>query len=295
MTFSSALPTAGTTAAGAAAATTGALAPEDFAYLREVVRQRSAIVLDDSKAYLVESRLVPVARRNGLGSLSELVTRLRADRAGPLHDLVVDAMTTNETSFFRDVHPWTVLEKVWLPELIQRRAAQRTLTIWNAACSSGQEPYSLAMLLRDKFPHIVESWNVRIIATDLSAEMLGRSATGRYTQLEVNRGLPAPLLVKHFRRDGQYWQVSDEVRAMVEFRALNLVAPWPFLPQVDLLFLRNVLIYFDLPTKQRILAKVREVLRPDGLLLLGTAETTLNVDDRFDRVAVDRATAYRPR
>ncbi|HSK21904.1 MAG TPA: CheR family methyltransferase, partial [Egicoccus sp.] len=185
--------------------------------------------------------------------------------------------------------------KVWLPELIQNRAAQRTLTFWNAACSSGQEPYSLAMMLRDRFPQIVETWNVRIIATDLSAEMLGRSAAGRYTQLEVNRGLPAPLLIKHFKRDGQYWQINEQIREMVEFRAMNLVDHWPFIPQVDVLFMRNVLIYFDLPTKQEILTKLRGVLRPDGYLMLGTAETTLNVDERFERVAVDRATAYRPR
>lgn len=273
----------------------GALTATDLVYLRELIRERSAIVIDESKGYLLESRLAPVARRNGLGSLTELVARLRQERNGPLHDLVVDAMTTNETSFFRDIHPWTALEKVWLPELIQKRASQRTLTFWNAACSSGQEPYSLAMMLRDRFPQIVDTWNVRIIATDLSAEMLGRSAAGRYTQLEVNRGLPAPLLIKHFKRDGQYWQINENVREMVEFRAMNLVDQWPFIPQVDVLFMRNVLIYFDLPTKQQILNKLRGVLRPDGYLMLGTAETTLNVDERFERVAVDRATAYRPR
>ncbi|MBS3940136.1 MAG: protein-glutamate O-methyltransferase CheR [Actinobacteria bacterium] len=273
----------------------GDLTPTDLVYLRELIRERSAIVIDESKGYLLESRLAPVARRNGHNSLTELVARLRLDHTGPLHDLVVDAMTTNETSFFRDIHPWTVLEQTWLPELIQKRSAQRTLTFWNAACSSGQEPYSLAMLLRDRFPQIVDTWNVRIIATDLSAEMLGRSAAGRYTQLEVNRGLPAPLLVKHFKRDGQYWQINDNLRGMVEFRALNLVGQWPFIPQVDVLFMRNVLIYFDLPTKQEILNKLRGVLRPDGYLMLGTAETTLNVDERFERVAVDRATAYRPR
>jgi chemotaxis protein methyltransferase CheR len=271
------------------------LSPTDLVFLRELIRERSAIVIDESKGYLLESRLAPVARRNGLGSLSELVARLRRERNGPLHDLVVDAMTTNETSFFRDIHPWTALEKVWLPELIQKRSAQRTLTFWNAACSSGQEPYSLAMLLRDRFPQIVDTWNVRIIATDLSAEMLGRSAAGRYTQLEVNRGLPAPLLIKHFKRDGQYWQINEQIREMVEFRAMNLVDQWPFIPQVDVLFMRNVLIYFDLPTKQQILTKLRGVLRPDGYLMLGTAETTLNVDERFERVVVDRATTYRPR
>jgi chemotaxis protein methyltransferase CheR len=267
----------------------------DLGYIRELVRARSAIVIDPSKSYLVESRLTPLLRRNGLGSLGDLVARLRRDPAGHLEDLVVDAMTTNETTWFRDVHPWTALERVILPEVFQRRAAQRTLTIWSAACSSGQEPYSLAMLLKDRFPQYVSAWNVRIIATDLSAEMLGRAAAGRYTQLEVNRGLPAPMLVRHFQRDGAHWQVNDDIRRMVEFRALNLLEPWGFLPPTDLLFLRNVLIYFDLDVKREILRRVRTTLRPDGYLFLGSAETTLHVDDTYERVTVGPATAYRPR
>lgn len=271
------------------------LSTPDLTYLRDLVRERSAIVVDESKGYLIESRLGPVARRNGLGSLTDLVVQLRRERTGPLHDLVVDAMTTNETTFFRDVHPWTALEHEFIPKLLERRAAQRSLTFWNAACSSGQEPYSLAMLLRDRFPQVVANWNVRIVATDLSAEMLGRAAAGRFTQLEVNRGLPAPALLRHFRRDGAMWQINDDIREMVEFRALNLVHPWPFVPHVDVLFLRNVLIYFDLGTKQEILRRVRSVLRPDGFLLLGTAETTLNVDEKFERITFDRATAYQPR
>lgn len=271
------------------------LSTPDLTFLRELVREQSAIVVDESKGYLIESRLAPVARRNGLGSLADLVTQLRRERHGPLHDLVIDAMTTNETTFFRDVHPWTALEHDFIPKLVEQRRTQRTLTFWNAACSSGQEPYSLAMLLRDRFPQVVANWNVRIIATDLSAEMLGRAAAGRYTQLEVNRGLPAASLVRHFRRDGAMWQINDDIREMVEFRALNLCHPWPFVPQVDVLFMRNVLIYFDLSTKQEILRRVRTVLRPDGYLLLGTAETTLNVDEQFDRITVDRATAYQPR
>jgi chemotaxis protein methyltransferase CheR len=252
-------------------------------------------VIDASKTYLIESRLTPLVRRNGLGSLAELVARLRQQPAGPLEDLVVDAMTTNETTWFRDVHPWTALEQTILPELFQRRAANRCLTIWSAACSSGQEPYTLAMLLKDRFPQYVSSWNVRIIASDLSAEMLGRAATGRYTQLEVNRGMPAPMLVRHFQRDGAHWQLNEDIRRMVEFRALNLLQPWGFLPPVDLLFLRNVLIYFDLDVKRDLLRRVRSTLRPDGYLFLGTAETTMNVDDSYERLTVGRATAYRPR
>ena len=272
-----------------------ALSNVDLTYLRGLVREQSAIVIDESKTYLIESRLEPVARRNGLGSLEELVARLRLQRTGPLHDLVVDAMTTNETSFFRDLHPWRALEHHVLPDLLERRKVQRTLTFWCGACSSGQEPYSLAMLLRDRFPEIVAGWKVRIIATDLSEEMLARASAGRFTQLEVNRGLPAPMLVKHFRRDGAFWQVSDEIRRMVDFSPFNLVKPWPYLPPVDVVFLRNVLIYFDLPTKREILGRIRTVLRDDGNLFLGTAETTLNIDERYERVSLGRATTYRPR
>lgn len=271
------------------------LAPTDVDYVRTLVRERSAIVLDASKTYLIESRLGPVAKQHGMGTLEEFVRRLRAERFGPLQDLVVDAMTTNETTFFRDIGLWNGLEHDLLPQLIEQRRTQRTLTIWSAACSSGQEPYTIAMLLLERFRSIVDGWNVRIIATDLSSEMLGRAAAGRFTQLEVNRGLPAPLLVKYFRRDGAAWQLSDQVRQMVEFRTLNLAQPWPFVPEVDLLFMRNVLIYFDHPTKQEILARCRQVIRPGGHLVLGTAETTLGLDDRFDRVVTGPATTYRPR
>ncbi len=271
------------------------LTDTDAAYVREIVRERSAIVIDASKSYLIESRLGPVARQNGLGSLGELVRRLRQDTSGVLHELVVDAMTTNETTFFRDVGLWTELEHTILPRLLAARAAERSLTLWSAACSSGQEPYSLAMLLLERFPSVVQTWNVRIVATDLSAEMLGRAAAGRYTQLEVNRGLPAPMLVRHFRRDGAYWQLDERVRSMIEFRALNLVRPWPFVPMVDLLFMRNVLIYFDLEDKRRILGRCRSVLRPDGHLVLGTSETTLHIDDSYRRDASGAATTYRPR
>jgi chemotaxis protein methyltransferase CheR len=267
----------------------------DADYVREVVRARSAIVVDASKTYLIESRLGPVVRRSGLGTIGDLVAAMRRDERGPLHDLVVDAMTTNETTFFRDIGLWTALGRRILPDLLEARKTTRTLTIWCAACSSGQEPYSVAMTLLDRFPHVVRDWNVRIIATDLSAEMLGRAAAGRYTQLEVNRGLPAPSLVRHFRRDGAMWQISDQIRQMVEFRTVNLVEQWPFIPAVDLLFMRNVLIYFDLETKRRILARARQALRPDGHLLLGTSETTLGIDDAYERAVADGATTYRPR
>lgn len=270
------------------------ISPADADYVRDLVHSRSAIVLDASKTYLIESRLVPVARQRGLQDLGELVAQLRREPRGPLQDVVVDAMTTNETSFFRDPNLWNGLRDHVLPEIIAARRSSRSLNLWSAACSSGQEPYSLAMMLLDRFPE-VHDWNVRILATDLSAEMMGRAAAGRYSQLEVNRGLPAPSLVKHFKRDGATWQISDRIRQMVEFRMVNLIEPWPFIPAIDVLLCRNVLIYFDLPTKQRILARCSEVLRPDGFLILGGSETTLNVDDRYERIPAGTATGYRPR
>lgn len=270
------------------------LSPADVDYVREIVRETSAIVLDLSKTYLVESRLAPIARQVGAADLSDLVGRLRKDHTGKLRDLVVDAMTTNETSFYRDPTLWAAFEQIILPQLIQARSTQRALTFWSAASSSGQEAYSLAMLLKDRFPQLASGWNVRIIATDLSADMLGRAASGRYTQLEVNRGLPASRLVRYFERDGSYWQLKDEIRSMVEFRALNLVRPWPFVPFVDVLFMRNVLIYFDLETKQEILTRCRSVLKPDGHLVLGTSETTMNIDPSYTRLVSGTATTYRP-
>lgn len=270
------------------------LSSADFTFVQDLVRRDSAIVVESAKTYLIESRLGPVARRHGFGSIGELVDRLRGGTVPRLRSEVVEALTTNETSFFRDVHPFTILERSILPELIERRAGQRTLTVWSAACSSGQEPYSVAMLIHDRFPQL-RDWQVRIIASDLSAEMLGRAAAGRYSQIEVNRGLPAPMLLRHFRRDGTTWQLSDTIRQMVEFRAVNLDAPWPFVPRVDVLLLRNVLIYFDQATKRQVLSRVAQVLRPDGYLFLGGAETTINIDPAFDRVPFDRVSCYQLR
>jgi chemotaxis protein methyltransferase CheR len=270
------------------------LSVADFDFVRALVRDASAIQIEPGKEYLVESRLLPLARATGQGSVPELVHELRRNPAGPLREQVVEAMTTNETSFFRDTHPFRALATAVLPELMKARRAERAITIWSAACSSGQEAYSIAMVLADTLA-ADPGWRTRIVATDLSQEMLVRTRRGRYTQLEVNRGLPAPQLVKHFRRAGTEWEAAPGLRAMVETRVLNLAAPWPPLPPMDVVFLRNVLIYFDIETKRRILARVRDVLRPDGWLFLGGAETTLNLDDAFERVQIERAMAYRLR
>ena len=274
------------------AATT--ISESDFSYVQKLVLERSAIVLEPSKAYLAESRLVSVARAQGLKSLGELITKLRSERFGGLHTQVVEAMTTNETSFFRDAHPFEALRTTVLPELIAKREQQRTLRIWSAASSSGQEPYTLAMLLREHFP-VLKSWNVRILATDLSNEMVERTKTGQYSQLEMNRGLPATYLVKYFQRRGVSWQANDDLRSLLDCRQMNLAAPWPALPQTDIVFIRNVLIYFDQATKRDILGKIRRLLPPDGCLFLGGAETTLNLDDGYERVSAGKASFYRLR
>jgi len=270
------------------------LAAADFDYIRDVVRRHSAIVLEPGKEYLVESRLVPLARREGEQSIAGLVARMRSERTGALTGRVVDAMTTNETSFFRDDHPFDAMRRHVLPELVRARSAERRLTIWCGAASSGQEPYSLAMLLQDVLA-TAPGWSASLLATDLSSEMLARTRAGLYSQLEVNRGLPVAMLVRHFDRVGTQWQVKPELRAVVKTRLLNLSVPFPPLGTFDVVFLRNVLIYFDAATKKAVLQRVRQVLRPDGYLFLGGAETTLGIDDAFDRVVLDRATAYRPR
>jgi chemotaxis protein methyltransferase CheR len=252
-----------------------AMSPTQFDYLREMIHRESAIVLDLDKEYLVESRLAPIARREGLASVADLVQRLLSKPMTSLRAQVVDAMTTNETSFYRDVHPWQTLRAQILPDLIAARAASQTLNIWCAACSSGQEPYSLAMLLLDEFPQLLAEWNIRIVATDLSTTMVERSQAGTFSQLEVNRGLTEAQLQRHFVKTGSSWQISDRVRQMVEVHAANLAVPSsiPRMGGIDLVLLRNVLIYFDAPTQREIVSKVARHIKPGGLLCVGLAES----------------------
>lgn len=263
----------------------------DFDYICTMIRQRSGIVLDTEKGYLVESRLMPVARDEGLSSLPELVARLRGKSTQELQRKVVEALTTNETSFYRDLHPFEALKSQLLPELQTQLPAGQKIHIWCAACSSGQEPYSIAMLIREHLPALANK--VKIVATDLSMDILSRAKKGAYNQFEVNRGLPAMLLMKYFERQGLEWQVKPEIRNMVEFRLLNLLEHWSVLPAVDIVFLRNVLIYFDIETKKNLLSKVRRQLRPGGYLFLGAAETVINLDNAFKTVSIDKARCYR--
>ncbi len=265
-----------------------------FNYISNLVLRKSAIVLEPSKNYLVESRLLPVARSHGWETIDELVDALQKQVASALVDEVVDAMTTNESSFFRDLHPFNALRTDILPDLISRRSKERVLNIWSNACSSGQEVYSIAMLIREHFPEL-SGWRVRLIATDLSNQILEKAKSGTFTQTEVNRGLPMPMLLKHFKREGIQWKISDEIRKMVEFKTLNLIEPWPTtLPKMDIVFLRNVLIYFSVATKTQILEKVHRVLQNDGILFLGGAETTMNLNVKFERKVIDKATGYIP-
>jgi chemotaxis protein methyltransferase CheR len=255
----------------------------DLDFIRGLFRERSGVVLEADKRYLVDSRLGPLLRELNLTSIGELVARLRARPDGDLSTRVVELLVTGESSFFRDHHPFEALRRVVLPELIERRRGERRLNVWCAACSVGQEPYSVAMLLCEHFPGLAD-WKVSLLATDLSQAALERAREGRYGRIEVNRGLTAALLVRYFQQHGAHWQLSADVRRMVDFRQMNLARPWPPLPRMDLVLLRNVLIYFDVEMKKSVLGRLAALLRPDGYLLLGGAETTYNLDDSYRRV-----------
>ncbi len=268
------------------------LTTTSFDWVRQLVHRESAIVLAPGKEYLVEARLLPIARSMGLPDVGQLVEEVRSRPTPDSTRRIVEALTTNETSWFRDGDPFTALTSTVLPSLLSARGPAERLQIWSAACSSGQEPYTIAMLLEDALPNA--STRVAITATDLSREMVERTRAGKFSQLEVNRGLPAAMLVRHFTRVGTEWQVSPSLRRMVTVSECNLAAPLPRIGPFDVVYLRNVLIYFDLPTKRAILRRVRDLMRPDGWLFLGAAETTLGVDDSWERVVIGRSSAYRP-
>lgn len=271
--------------------TTTCLAPDALQFVCTLVRQRSAIELDEAKAYLIEARLGPVAKRNGFVTAAEMVTNLRAKPNQPLQQQMVEAMTTNETSFFRDIHPFDALRLQILPQLRQLQLP-RPLNIWSAACSTGQEAYSIAMLLREHFPDLCAG-KVKILGTDISDDVLARARAGAFSQIEMNRGLPANLLARYFQRKGLQWEIAQNLRELTLFSKLNFIEHWPPLPTMDVVFLRNVLIYFSPATKKQILEKVRSVMAPHAVLFLGAAETTMNLDSSFVRVQVDNQVFYR--
>jgi len=262
---------------------------ENYAFLQDQIYKGSGIVLDESKLYLIESRLSPILRRERLGTLNDLCALIRAVEGGAVKKQVVEAMTTNETLFFRDASAFEALQKTVLPGLVEQRKSVSKLSLWSAAASSGQEAYSLAMMLLNLG---LAGWQIRILATDLNDQILARARAGRYLQIEVNRGLPAKYLVKYFQRSGLDWQIKDEVRKMVEFAPLDLRQSLRTMGPFDLVLCRNVLIYFDIETKKKILGEIRQTLFGKGLLLLGSAEPTLNLDDAFTRKVIDQATFY---
>lgn len=272
---------------------TGTLPPrinaENYRYLQEHVYSQSGIVLDADKHYLFESRLTPLVRHMSLGSINDLCALLRATRDGEVWRKVVEAMTTNETYFFRDPVQYDAIRKVFLPRLKQERADTKRLRVWSAAASSGQEAYSLAMILAEEG---FGDWNVQIVGTDYSSAMVERARAAKYQQIEVNRGLPAAMLVKYFRRAGMEWQLSDALRKMARFETIDLRASMRALGPFDLVFCRNVLIYFDRETKAKILKEIHGTLYRGGWLLLGGAETAFGIEEWFDRENVGSVTVY---
>ena len=275
------------------ATTSGAeISTDNYAFLQRHVYQTSGIVLDDNKHYLLEARLLPIVRKEELNTLNDLCALLRASGPGRVFQEVRDAMTTNETLFFRDAAPFKAIREVLLPELMGQRTASRRLAFWSAAASSGQEAYSLAMMLLDMG---VNAADIEILATDISDKILQQASSGRYSQTEVGRGLPAQQLVRYFQRDRAEWQVKDAVRRLVRFQPFDLRDRMNSIGRFDFVLCRNVLIYFDIDTKKKILREIEGVLNPGGFLLLGAAETTLNLTDSFQRRAVDGVSFYQKR
>jgi chemotaxis protein methyltransferase CheR len=269
------------------------VAAEQFTFLQDLVFKKSAIVLADSKAYLVDSRLMPIARTMGLSDANDVVSKLRLTRDAKLEELVIEAMTTNETLWFRDQRPFDALRKTVLPELIARKQATRQLSIWSAASSSGQELYSVAISLQEDFPQLQNGWRVDLLGTDLNSEMVRKATDARYSAMEINRGLPASILVRYFSQEGATYRLNESVRKNVRFQRMNLAGTWPVLPMFDVILLRNVLIYFDVATKRQILSQARRRLAPGGVLFLGTAETTNGLAEEFESVTANGAVFYK--
>ncbi|QLH70770.1 CheR family methyltransferase [Rhodopseudomonas palustris] len=267
------------------------MTPLDYEYLQKLLKDRSGLVLSADKKYLLESRLLPLARKAGVPGITDLVQKMKAGSDSLIND-VVEAMTTNETFFFRDKTPFDHFKDSVIPELIKARAGRKSLRIWCAASSTGQEPYSLAMLLKEKASELA-GWRIEIVATDLSPEVLEKSKAGLYTQFEVQRGLPIQLLVKYFKQVGTMWQLNADVRSMVQYRLFNLLQDFTALGKFDVIFCRNVLIYFDQATKSDIFNRLMKVNEPDGYLFLGAAETVVGLTDSY-RICPKRRGVYLP-
>jgi chemotaxis protein methyltransferase CheR len=268
--------------------------PLQFAFFRDLLRKRTGVVIDSAKEYLVVARLMPIVRQRKIPSLDTLIDRLRKGIDPSLERDVLSAMMTHETSFFRDKSPFETLRSL-LPALIARRRPHKQLTFWSAACSTGQEPYSLAMLLNEHARDLLGDWRVRILATDYSETVLDRAREGVFSDLETGRGLPPQFLSRYFRQLQGKWSISQDCRRLVEFRCLNLNDSWPMMPPCDVVLLRNVMIYFDIRTRAALVERVRKVLRPDGFLFLGGAETLIGMDTGYERLTGTGCSYYRPK
>ncbi len=265
--------------------------PPDYEYLRKLLKDHSGLDLSADKQYLIESRLLPLSRKCGLPDIAELVQKMKGGSSSLIAQ-VVEAMTTNETFFFRDKVPFDHFRDSIVPEIMKARASRKSIRIWCAAGSTGQEPYSLAMCLKE-MGAALNGWRVEIIATDLSQEVLEKSKAGIYSQFEVQRGLPIQLLVKYFKQNGEFWQIGADVRAMVQHRQLNLLHDFSQLGTFDVIFCRNVLIYFDQDTKINIFGRLAKAMEQDGFLVLGAAETVVGLTDVF-KPFPDKRGLYRP-
>lgn len=270
-----------------------AISTTNLAYIKRFVQQEAGIVIEDGKEYLVENRLQPLAQNAGYNSIDDFIFYLQNQPINGEHHKLINALTINETSFFRDIHPFDSLRDYLVPELIKRREIGKTIRIWCAACSTGQEPYSVAILLKEYFPWLLNQWSITILGTDINSEVLEKAKLGIYTQLEVNRGLPIKLLIKYFNKlPDQRWQIKDDLKKLVIFRQQNLVSPLSSLNTFDVIFLRNVLIYFNTEIKQRILRQIHSVLSDDGYLILGSSESTCFYDDSFEPRQIGKSTVY---
>lgn len=260
---------------------------EDFELISGLLKQRSGLILPVDKVYLLESRLTPIAHKRGLETLDDLINEVRLKRREDLLVEITEAMTTNESFFFRDTKPFDLFRDTVLPQFLQSRATRKKIRVWCAAASTGQEPYSLAIILKEmqaKLP----GWNIEIVGTDISEEVLEKARVGLFSQFEVQRGLPIQLLIKYFNQVGDLWQISDDIKNMVTFKKFNLLDPFTLLGSFDVIFCRNVLIYFDQPTKTEVLEKMRKLVPDDGTLFLGAAETVLGITDKFKPVQGQR-------
>ncbi len=269
------------------------MTPSDYDFIRKLLKSRSGLVLAPEKHYLVESRLMPIARKHSLFNLTGLVAKLKGPDAAALTVEVVEAMTTNESFFFRDKLPFEQFRDTVMPALMAAREGGRRIRIWCAAASTGQEPYSLAISLKEMGKEL-KGWRVEILATDISTEVLEKAKSGIYTQFEVQRGLPALMLIKYFSQVGEMWQIAPEIRGMVKFMPLNLLDDFSHLGRFDLVFCRNVLIYFDQATKSAVLDRIADVSERDGYLVLGGAETVVGLTQRFKLIAEKRGLYAQP-